>query len=339
MKAGNNFVIEFSTAAYEPAKNNIVHLLKSLKIKENVDFLEQQGKDLTNTEVDVVYRIYNRKQNGLAGNQLKFAINLYHTQSKMNINGKRVDMFINTIFDEMCAIIRSNTDNLNIINNAIEKHLSSVTSSIVQETIQPKKQMAAASNTRKQNMQIIKRHEPEGTNNSPILSNTPEIQQSTPNVHNELCPLCTEHVSDGIACDICDFWYHFSCIGIDDILVKENMEKNEYVCRPCNEDMLYMLYEDTSVKQVHNLNCTINDVTENISSDHESEGHICRTPTITFPIQDRNVENTSCSQYLDELSFEGRNDIEYEDYSTQREGKDLESRRDQEQSEPELLKY
>ena len=101
MKPGKNFVVEYSTAAYELAKTVTAQILQSNDFKENFAIVEQIGQDQTNAIVDLVYKIYNRKQNGQTGNQLKFAINMYHTQCKMNVNGNRVDIFVNDIFDKI----------------------------------------------------------------------------------------------------------------------------------------------------------------------------------------------------------------------------------------------
>jgi len=102
MKPGKNFVVEYSTAAYELAKTVTAQILQSNDFKENFAIVEQIGQDQTNAIVDLVYKIYNRKQNGQTGHQLKFAINMYHTQCKMNVNGNRVDIFVNDIFDKIC---------------------------------------------------------------------------------------------------------------------------------------------------------------------------------------------------------------------------------------------
>lgn len=44
-----------------------------------------------------------------------------------------------------------------------------------------------------------------------------------------------------ICCDICENWYHGSCVGITKAKGKE-MEKNneEYVCPPCKGQLLYL---------------------------------------------------------------------------------------------------
>ena len=102
MKLGKNCIVEYSAAAYELEKTVTAQILQSNDFKENVAIVEQVGQDQTNAIVDLVYKIYNRKQNGQTGIQLKFAINMYHTQCKMNVNGNRVDIFVNDIFDKIC---------------------------------------------------------------------------------------------------------------------------------------------------------------------------------------------------------------------------------------------
>ncbi|CAC5425418.1 unnamed protein product [Mytilus coruscus] len=91
MKAGKNFVVEFSTAAYELAKSRILTLLQSTDISTNYTVLEQHGVELSNLKIDSCYKVYNRKNNNQPGNMLKFTINLFHTTNKMTVNGNRVD--------------------------------------------------------------------------------------------------------------------------------------------------------------------------------------------------------------------------------------------------------
>jgi len=52
MKAGKNFVIEFSTAAYELAKQNLFSILQSEEFKQDYVVVNQSGKDQSNIEVD-----------------------------------------------------------------------------------------------------------------------------------------------------------------------------------------------------------------------------------------------------------------------------------------------
>ena len=124
MKPGTIFVIEYSTAAYELAKTVTAQILQSNDFKENFAIDEQVGQDQTNAIVDLVYKIYNRKQNGQTGNQLKFAINMYHTQCKINVNGNRVDIFVNDIFDKICDKTKLNVQNLDIVNSTIASQIS-----------------------------------------------------------------------------------------------------------------------------------------------------------------------------------------------------------------------
>jgi hypothetical protein len=47
---------------------------------------------------------------------MKFAINFYHTNSRMMINGTRVDLFVSDIYKELCEILNNHFDELNILN-------------------------------------------------------------------------------------------------------------------------------------------------------------------------------------------------------------------------------
>ncbi|CAC5411791.1 unnamed protein product [Mytilus coruscus] len=110
MKPGKNFVIEFSTAASENFNSN-------LAVKE------QKNLDSTHITVDHCYRIYNRKNNGQIGSQLKYVVNVYNTTGLINVNGSRVELFVNDIFKDLCAYLSKHFDSLDILNNAISNYL------------------------------------------------------------------------------------------------------------------------------------------------------------------------------------------------------------------------
>ena len=98
----------------------------------------QEGIDQSGLIIDSCYRVINRKQNGDAGNKLKFAVNLFHTTSKMNINGSRVDIFINDIFDKICEVIQDELGDIEILNKSMQCYLLQLknyySSDIIQRT-------------------------------------------------------------------------------------------------------------------------------------------------------------------------------------------------------------
>ena len=76
MKAGNNLVIEFSTAAYELAKQSL-----SVILNKSAQYygLARNSEESSGANVDTCIKVYNRKADSTQGKNLKFVINLYHT--------------------------------------------------------------------------------------------------------------------------------------------------------------------------------------------------------------------------------------------------------------------
>ncbi|CAC5413746.1 unnamed protein product [Mytilus coruscus] len=52
-------------------------------------------------------------------------------------------------------------------------------------------------------------------------------------------PGCRKYEDDGIGSDRCDFWYHYECENITSNIGNEALKLIEYICRFCNDDMLY----------------------------------------------------------------------------------------------------
>ncbi len=50
----------------------------------------------------------------------------------------------------------------------------------------------------------------------------------------DICNICNEKRQDAwIACDICDLWFHYSCVGITtETAPKEN---EQYICPSCSK--------------------------------------------------------------------------------------------------------
>ena len=50
------------------------------------------------------------------------------------------------------------------------------------------------------------------------------------------CPLCKEKVDDGVACDLCESWYHYTCENLKeaDIMIIE--AQREYYCSSCKHE-------------------------------------------------------------------------------------------------------
>ena len=139
MKPGKNFVIEFSTSAYELAKMEISKIIETPEFNATYNIRAQHSLDLSDITVDTCMKVFNRKQNGAPGSQLKYTMNFYHTRNTMTVNGWRVDIFfINKIFDQLCKAIQDKCSTLNIMNTTLATQISSLqtsTSTVVQQSI------------------------------------------------------------------------------------------------------------------------------------------------------------------------------------------------------------
>ena len=74
-----------------------------------------------------------------------------------------------------------------------------------------------------------------------------------------ICPICTKSAqTQSIACDICDEWYHFRCLGIP-ISREDFYESHAFVCTVCNEEATYVKQTDTSVKSTFGKGDTVSE--------------------------------------------------------------------------------
>ena len=150
----------------------------------------EMGLDSNNAEVELRYRIVNKLKSGKPGSQLKFTINCYHTSTSILINGSKTDLFVDNILPCIEKEVHSQEDNLSEINNKI---LISLTSE----------------NIRKQDNIDI--GEEINTNKEILSIKYIDIDQDMQYV----CPICQQQANmDTIACEECDDWFHFECLGL-----------------------------------------------------------------------------------------------------------------------------
>ncbi|VDI63606.1 Hypothetical predicted protein [Mytilus galloprovincialis] len=291
MKAGKNFVVKFSTAAYELAKSRILTLLQSRDISTNYTVLEQHGVELSNLKIDSCYKVYNRKNNNQPGNLLKFTINLFHTTNKMTVNGNRVDIFINEIFDSLCSEIQSKFKELNICNNTIQSQLTNLkdcsSTVILQDGKNNPQSMSLQPTTVKSNLESRGKT----TSIPSILDATDICSTQTEDKNSQvICPKCENPVeNEGIACDSCDNWYHYVCSNIKEDDLK-HYEGSDFHCQQCNDDLLYS--EQTNILDERNDNPS-----EGITS---ADLELPRS-YIDQQIEEENKDNTTPKQIFDDL--------------------------------------
>ena len=257
---------------------------------------------------------------------------MYHTQCKMNVKGNRVDIFVNDIFDKICEKTKLNVHNLDIVNSTIASQISpllSSSSNVVKKSIQN-------INVEKEVIHI--RNEQDRMNNvKQVESCTTEVTciketDDTMIKMNEMCPFCRAYVNqDGIACDQCDFWYHFPCIGIVDTSTNENMEKTDYICHFCSEDYLYTdKAEKLQLEHIaENIDTTENTIT---LKDTHSDMNVIQERQDTGLYTTKSSSIPENCQSLDELLLEERNMLESYAYDTQPDKEEIDTNIDLEET-------
>lgn len=258
LKASKNFVISMSTSAYEFARLSIPELLTTPDMREIYSLTFEDSVDKNGSHVDQRIKVYNRRQDGTSGRQLKFTINFYHTTSRILVNGTYLNIFTKDIFENLCTKIRQNCKKLTMLNKSVAS---------VIDGIKLPKSLGL--------MQI--QHKPlksdKCTPNEPAESDVDQC----------ICPICNKVAGlDTIACDDCDGWFHFGCLGLQASEVNKIDMYNPYICDSCNENLLYeplrratdgQLVSDrdtTEVKTVQTISSRGSGISDTILSSQQS---------------------------------------------------------------------
>ena len=106
MKQGKNFVVEFSTAAYEVAKFVIRETLETNDtIQSEFCVKTEEVVDKTGAKVELRYKLYQKKKDWEPGCYSKLTINLYHTTSRLLSNGPRLEIMTDVVLEKTFATV------------------------------------------------------------------------------------------------------------------------------------------------------------------------------------------------------------------------------------------
>lgn len=224
MKQNKNLVLEFSTSAYELVKQSIydfLHLINS-DSQLQLAFDEEKVLDDNGDNIEMRFKVVNRKADGNPGRISKLTINCYHTTSRILVNGSKVDLFVNDGLPLVKQRISQCCSDLDDLNKHFEKAIESLNS--------------------------VKSHQSVG-----ITNNCRSIQAQSPEIINiELdtdilsekssyfCPNCEEVAGQQtICCESCDAWYHYDCVGVTVNDVSKISSEVPFICENCNEGIIY----------------------------------------------------------------------------------------------------
>ncbi|CAC5414495.1 MLL1 [Mytilus coruscus] len=180
---------------------------------------------------------------------------MYHTTCKINVNGSRVDLFINNIFDKLCEKLTTDHGEINILNNSIQTYLSQLrncSSETIRKSIAQEKNKKERLNNHDEEMLCI-----EQTANTEVNQVRSEICMRKKNEQletkgeqsnlagdinitspdNFICPYCDKYVEEGIGCDRCDYWYHYKCENLSSKIGENELKQLEYICTLYGNDV------------------------------------------------------------------------------------------------------
>ena len=150
------------------------------------------------------------------------------------MNGSRVDVFINNIFDKLCEIIKNKHPQLDIANATIANQINSLKSLSTSHTVQTTMNNVNTLVDSDTIMQI--EYQAQDSQQSDLNSTNSKsvIDESA------FCPYCDQEVTvEGIYCIECESWLHYECVNLNPETVTNAFRDTEYVCDQCNEDVLY----------------------------------------------------------------------------------------------------
>lgn len=215
---GENFVFCFSTAMYELYRNALVEHFETMKneTQKNIKIEYKDCSDKSGATVESQIRIFQKN-----GKKLKFTINMYHTKSKVMVNGKEAHRFSQEHFSITTRVLQSEDV------NKLDKHIRNKLLDDLNSLMADEPSAGLNNNPNHDTVQTSSLRPPVqpvmGQSRGPLdLSDNEDTGDVSP------CPACEESVIvDGIFCDLCENWFHYHC---------ENLSSGEIETLTCSDD-------------------------------------------------------------------------------------------------------
>ena len=85
-------------------------------------FIESSiNEDEYKYQAGTLFRVFNRKKDGLKGIYLKLSINFYHTISSVLVNVNKLDIFDKELFNPICIQMKNACNKLIVVNGQISE--------------------------------------------------------------------------------------------------------------------------------------------------------------------------------------------------------------------------
>ncbi|CAG2215871.1 unnamed protein product [Mytilus edulis] len=124
MKPKSNFIVKCNTASFELVKTKLYDILFSHSFQTDYVVSSEKGKDNSQNEVELRYKIHNKRRDGSSGTYHKFTINVYNTTSSLLVNVPKIDIFTESILPIIEDHIVKNIGQVNAMNNHLNIAMS-----------------------------------------------------------------------------------------------------------------------------------------------------------------------------------------------------------------------
>ena len=245
MKPGKNFVAEFSSAAYEVTKRVIKESLETDHVIQTEYCVKTEiGTEQSGAEVELRYKLFQKRKDGEPGCYSKLTINFYHTSSRMLSNGARVDIFMDRIFPDLLLKLKRQYNNIDIM----DRNMSEAISKSLEGHDKPNPTLRPLTNGTFQGKVHDSSEQLISTNKGPIdITQVKDINE--PAVYQDCdieaedyaeCPVCEEGaMTNVIQCEDFTMWFHYECVGLSKEKARKIPDSNPFVCINCNDQKLY----------------------------------------------------------------------------------------------------
>ncbi|CAC5382999.1 unnamed protein product [Mytilus coruscus] len=246
MKSGNNLVLEFSTAAYEYARQCLITILDC---STQYTGMVRHSEETFGAKIDTCIKVFNRKTDNSQGKNLNFFVNLYNTSSTMVFNGSRVDLYLADIHELLCDELSKKGHMLTSLNDNITSTISKFIS-----TVPNLNQNLAAANTNYQ----------DNLDDLAIAFRADESKDLNEDT-TDICPICNRiSLLETIKCSECSLLIHDECAGLLQSAVSA-LNSLDFVCALCTDNMLYEVVTNVGTKS-QNLHSEMNSLVVNDTS-------------------------------------------------------------------------
>lgn len=220
-------VMTFKAGAYELYKNAIYSFYAQSATRTYRREQIKTSKTNKNTiQKAIVEESLSVKVNG--HRRQSFRINLFHSTSRINVNGWLYQIFINEDLPKICASI--NNEAVKIVNGKILDFCNSaLTEQRISNTINT--ETTETDNTNQTNRPLTLAIDYGDTDDG----ESNETDRRQVNIKCQVCEQMVEKKEDSIECSSCTMWFHKQCTKLTDIEFESHIETEAltYICHFC----------------------------------------------------------------------------------------------------------